>query len=70
MTQYSELIRKLYKVSLYHPTKVGLTSMMNIYKMIGKPLDHIPVVSISMNVFHSVVNNVRLCYGTCSMIAL
>lgn len=43
---YINLLRKLYKVNLFHPTKVGLNSINSIYKLLGKPLDHIPVVRI------------------------
>lgn len=45
MSSYLSLLKKLYSVNKFHPPKVGLETMDKMYKLIGRPLEHIPVVS-------------------------
>ena len=42
---YQQLLKKLYQVNLFNPKKTDLSGMNKLYGLIGRPLEHIPVVS-------------------------
>ncbi len=47
MNSYSNLLQKLYRLNVFHKKSVGLSSMHALYRLIGRPLDHIPVLHVA-----------------------
>ena len=44
---YSSLIKKLYRININHPVKMGLQNSENLYRVFGRPLDNIPIVHVA-----------------------
>lgn len=46
-SSYTELLRELYQINMYHPVKLGLQNMERLYDLLERPLDDIPIVHIT-----------------------
>lgn len=46
-TSYTDLLRELYQINMYHPVKLGLQNMERLYDLLERPLDDIPIVHIT-----------------------
>ncbi len=40
-TEYEKWVRRLYMTNLFHPAKLDLRNMQQLYDLIGKPLDQV-----------------------------
>lgn len=41
---YNSILRKLYRINLQNPVKMGLENSNKLYQLLGRPLDLIPVI--------------------------
>lgn len=46
-TEYETWVRRLYSTNLFHPVKLGLTNMIQLYEALGRPMDQTCVVHIA-----------------------
>jgi dihydrofolate synthase/folylpolyglutamate synthase len=46
-TTYSSLLIKLYEINVLNPVKMGLENTFKLYKCIGEPTKHIPIIHIA-----------------------
>jgi dihydrofolate synthase / folylpolyglutamate synthase len=46
-TDYETWVRRLYSTNLFHPVKLGLTNMIQLYEALGRPMDQTCVVHIA-----------------------
>jgi hypothetical protein len=44
---YSSLIRKLYRINMSNPVKMGLQNSEQLYNLFGRPLDKVPIVHVA-----------------------
>jgi dihydrofolate synthase / folylpolyglutamate synthase len=44
---YTQLLRQLFKINMYNPLKTGLDNMNQINKLLGSPLQGIPIVHVT-----------------------
>ncbi|GKZ00188.1 hypothetical protein MPSEU_000971800 [Mayamaea pseudoterrestris] len=44
---YDVWVRRLYTTNLYQPVKMGLDNIQQLYNLLGKPLDDVPVIHIA-----------------------
>lgn len=47
MSKYTQLLRQLYKINWYSPVKLGLENMHNLNRLLGNPLQGIPIVHVT-----------------------
>mmetsp|Transcript_25765 Transcript_25765/g.60653 ORF Transcript_25765/g.60653 Transcript_25765/m.60653 type:complete len:688 (+) Transcript_25765:108-2171(+) len=46
-TPYEQWVRRLYMTNLFHPVKLGLQNIQQLYAALGHPLDDIPVIHVA-----------------------
>ena len=46
-TPYEQWVRRLYMTNLFHPVKLGLQNIHQLYDALKKPLDNIPVIHVA-----------------------
>jgi len=47
MSDYAQLIRKLYNINMFNSVKLGLENMQKLDKLLGHPLVNIPIVHVT-----------------------
>ena len=63
MNNYAKTLKKLYNINLGNPVKMGLDNSIALYKLLGKPLNDIPVVHVTgTNGKGSVAMKIAECY--------
>ena len=45
--QYNSLLRKLYNINLLHPVKMGLDNANKLYKLLGSPVNDLPIIHVA-----------------------
>lgn len=45
--QYNQLLRKLYNINLLNPVKMGLDNANKLYKLLGSPVNDLPIVHVA-----------------------
>ena len=45
--QYNHLLRKLYNINLLNPVKMGLDNANKLYKLLGSPVNDLPIVHVA-----------------------
>jgi hypothetical protein len=45
--QYNSLLRKLYNINLLNPVKMGLDNANKLYKLLGSPVNDLPIVHVA-----------------------
>lgn len=45
--QYNNLLRKLYNINLLNPVKMGLDNANKLYKLLGSPVNDLPIVHVA-----------------------